>query len=109
MGLTSDVSDGNWHITGLVKKYAGFGLYLTSRRTCPYYGGPPFDIQGTFTGNGVGDGGVPAASVTMTVGDAPTEVDSRPQPDAAHLGHLRRRRPATSTTAPAPRRARRSR
>src|SRR6478752_513848 len=30
-GLTSDVSAGNWHITGLVKKYAGFGLYLSCK------------------------------------------------------------------------------
>ena len=40
------------------------------------YSGLSFDIQGTFTGNGMGDGGVPAASVTMTVGDAQTDVDS---------------------------------
>ena len=75
-GLTSDVSGGNWHITGLVKKYAGVGLYLTCKTDMSNYAGLSFDIQGTFTGNGMGDGGVPAASVTMTVGDAQTDVDS---------------------------------
>jgi len=76
MGLTSDVSGGNWHITGLVKKYAGVGLYLTCKTDMSGYTGLAFDIQGTFTGNGMGDGGVPAASLTMTVGDAQTDVDS---------------------------------
>ena len=51
MGLTSDVFGGmTWHITGLVKKYAGFGLYLTCEDghvRC--YAGLAFDIQGTFT------------------------------------------------------------
>lgn len=77
MGLTSDVSGGNWHITGLVKKYAGIGLYITCKKMdMSAYAGLAFDIQGAFTGNGVGTGSVPAASVTMTVGDAPTDVDS---------------------------------
>jgi hypothetical protein len=75
-GLTSDVSAGNWHITGLVKKYAGFGLYLSCKTDMSNYAGLSFDVQGTFTGNGMGDGGVPAASVTMSVGDAQTDVDS---------------------------------
>src|SRR4029079_4087108 len=72
-GLASDVSGGNWHITGLVKKYAGFGIYLTCKKAdMSAYGGLSFDVQGTFTGNGMGDGGVPAASVTLNVGDAQT-------------------------------------
>src|SRR4029079_298382 len=72
----SDVSAGNWHITGLVKKYAGFGLYLSCKTDMSNYAGLSFNVQGTFTGNGMGDGGVPTASVTMTVGDAQTDVDS---------------------------------
>jgi len=76
MGLTSSVAAGNWHITGLVKKYAGFGLYLSCKTDMSAYSGLSFDIQGTFTANGMGTGAVPAASVTMSVGDAQTDVDS---------------------------------
>jgi len=76
MGLTSDVSGGNWHITGLVKDYAGIGLYLTCKTDMSNYSGLSFDIQGTFANNGMGDGGAPAASLTMSVGDAQTDVDS---------------------------------
>jgi len=76
MGLASDVSGGNWHITGLVKKYAGVGLYLSCKTDMSGYTGLQFDIQGTFTANGMGTGSVPAASVTLTVGDAQTDVDS---------------------------------
>src|SRR4051794_33081208 len=76
MGLTSDVSGGNWHITGLVKNYAGIGLYLTCKTDMSNYKGLSFDIQGTFAANGMGDGGVPPTSLTMSVGDAQTDVDS---------------------------------
>ena len=88
-GLTSDISGGNWHITGLVKNYSGIGLYLTCKTDMSTYAGLAFDIQGTFTGNGMGDGGVPAASVTMTVGDAQTDVDSAHNATPPELGHLR--------------------
>ena len=76
MGLTSDVSGGSWHITGVVKNYAGIGLYLSCKTDMSNYSGLQFDIQGSFTANGVGTGTVPAASVTLTVGDAQTDVDS---------------------------------
>lgn len=74
MGLANDFSGGTWHITGLVKKYAGFGLYLTSVSNLSMFGGIQFDISGTFTM--VGTAAPPATSVTMTVTDTPHEVDS---------------------------------
>jgi len=76
MGLSNEFAGMSWHITGLVKKYAGFGLYLTSKSDVSMFGGLQFDIKGTVTPNGVGDGGAPAAQVTMTVLDARHEVDS---------------------------------
>jgi hypothetical protein len=74
MGLSNDFSGGTWHITGLVKKYAGFGLYLTSVSDLSMFGGIQFDISGTFTM--VGTAAPPATYVTMTVTDTPHEVDS---------------------------------
>lgn len=76
MGLTSDASMGDWHITGLVRNYSGFGLYLSCKLDLSAFTGIQFDIKGTFTSNGMGDGGAPASSVTMSVGDAQTDVDS---------------------------------
>jgi len=75
MGL-SNIFDGmNWHITGLVKDYAGFGLYLTSTSDVSMFGGIQFDISGTFTA--AGDGGVaPTGQATMTVGDVAHDVDT---------------------------------
>ena len=74
MGLSNDFSGGTWHITGLVKKYAGFGLYLTSVSDLSMFGGIQFDISGTFTM--VGTAAPPAVGITMTVTDTPHEVDS---------------------------------
>ena len=39
----------NWHITGRVRNYSGFGLYLTSKTDASAFTGCQFDIPGTFT------------------------------------------------------------
>jgi hypothetical protein len=74
MGLTSTFDGMTWHITGLVKDYSGFGLYLTSVTDASMFGGLSFDISGTFTAAGAA--AAPATGVTMTVTDTPHEVDS---------------------------------
>ena len=76
MGLSNTFDGMNWHITGLVKDYSGFGLYLTSVSDLSMFGGISFDISATFTATGAGDGGVPAASVTMSITDVAHAVDS---------------------------------
>jgi hypothetical protein len=76
MGLSNTFDGMNWHITGLVKDYSGFGLYLTSVSDLSMFGGMSFDISGTFTPTGTGDGGVSAASVTMSITDVAHAVDS---------------------------------
>jgi len=76
MHLCPNFDGQNWHITGRVHDYSGFGLYLTSKTDASMFTGLSFDIQGTFTATGAGDGGVAAASVTMLVTDSPHEVDS---------------------------------
>jgi hypothetical protein len=75
-GLTSDISTGNWHVTGLVRNYSGIGLYLSCKLDLSAFTGIQFDVSGMFTATGMGDGGVPAASLTLNVGDAPTDVDT---------------------------------
>lgn len=76
MGLSNDFSGMTWHITGLVKDYSGFGLYLTSTADVSMFGGISFDIKGTFTATGAGDGGVPAMSATFSITDVAHAVDS---------------------------------
>jgi hypothetical protein len=76
MGLSNAFDGMNWHITGLVKDYSGFGIYLTSVSDLSMFGGISFDISATFTATGAGDGGVPAASVTMSITDVAHAVDS---------------------------------
>jgi len=76
MGLSNEFTGMSWHITGLVKKYAGFGLYLTAKSDVSMFKGIQFDIKGTITPTGQGDGGAPPAQVTMTIPDTPHEVDS---------------------------------
>jgi hypothetical protein len=76
MGLSNTFDGMNWHITGLVKDYAGFGLYLTSTANVSMFGGISFDISGTFTPTGAGDGGAPTMQATMTVTDVAHAVDS---------------------------------
>ena len=82
MHLCPNFDGQNWHITGRVHDYSGFGLYLTSKTDASMFTGLSFDIQGTFTATGAGDGGVAAASVTMLVTDSPHEVDSAHTADA---------------------------
>jgi hypothetical protein len=47
-GLNSDVSGGNWHITGAIGNYSGFGLYLDNcnRIDASAYAGISFKISG---------------------------------------------------------------
>jgi len=80
MGLSNSFDGMNWHITGLVKDYSGFGIYLTSKTDASMFGGLSFDIKGTFTA--VGTGTAPAATATMTVVDSAHEVDSTHTSDA---------------------------
>ena len=75
MGLTSTFDGMTWHITGLVKDYSGFGLYLTSVTDASMFGGLSFDISGTFTPAGDA-GAAPTTQVTMTVSDTAHDVDS---------------------------------
>jgi hypothetical protein len=73
MGLSNSFDGMAWHITGLVKEYAGFGLYLTSPSDVSMFAGMEFDIKGTLTPTGAG---TVASQVTMSVTDKPHEVDS---------------------------------
>src|SRR4051812_47347059 len=70
----------NWHITGTVHDYSGFGLYLNMGVgvwDVSMFTGLSFDISGTFTMAANSDaGGAPPAQVTLTVIDLPHEVDS---------------------------------
>jgi hypothetical protein len=75
-GITSDFSGGNWHITGLVAAYSGFGLYLYCKSDVSAFTGLQFDIGGTFTPNGVGDGGIPAPRVTLGISQPADELDT---------------------------------
>jgi len=76
-GLSNDFSGMTWHLTGLVKDYAGFGLYLASTSDVSMFGGIQFDISGTYTVSGTGDGGAPpTAQVTLSISDVAHAVDS---------------------------------
>jgi hypothetical protein len=69
----------NWHITGTVHDYSGFGIYFTpgSVWDVSMFAGLSFDISGTFTmAANIDAGGAPAAQVTLNVTDLPHEVDS---------------------------------
>jgi hypothetical protein len=70
----SDYAGMNWHMTGLVKDYSGFGLYFMCKTSVTPYTGIQFDISGTFTGNGMGTGTVPSPSVTFNVGTPADDV-----------------------------------
>jgi hypothetical protein len=63
----------NWHLTGTVGDYSGFGLYLACKSDASAFTGIQLDISGTF---GNGDGGTSAARVTMGVGTPVDEFDS---------------------------------
>jgi len=66
----------NWHITGTVHDYSGFGIYFNMGVIwdVSMFAGVSFDISGTFTAGSAG--AAPAASVTMNVTDLRHEVDS---------------------------------
>jgi len=75
IGLTSTFDGMTWHITGTVKTYSGFGIYLTSVTDASMFGGFQYDLGGTFTA--IADGGaVPAATATLTITDVAHAVDS---------------------------------
>jgi hypothetical protein len=76
IGLTSDFTGLNWHITGTVANYSGFGLYLFCKSNVSAFTGIQFDIAGTFAANGVGDGGAPPARVTMGIATPPDDLNS---------------------------------
>ena len=63
----------NWHMTGTVGDYSGFGLYLQCKSDVSAFTGIQFDIGGTFAG---GDGGTSAAHVTMNIGNPVDELDT---------------------------------
>jgi hypothetical protein len=81
MGLANSFDGMTWHITGLVKDYSGFGLYLTSKTDASMFGGLQFDIKGTFTPAGDA-AAAPTAQATMTIVDSAHEVDSAHTSDA---------------------------
>ena len=83
MHLCPNFDGKNWHITGRVQELLGLRHLPDVEDGRVHVHGLAFDIQGTFTANGAGDGGAPAASVTMSVTDAPHEVDSAHTADAA--------------------------
>jgi hypothetical protein len=69
----------NWHITGTVHDYSGFGIYFTpgSVWDVSMFAGLSFDMSGTFTvAANVDAGEAPAAQVTLNVTDLAHEVDS---------------------------------
>jgi hypothetical protein len=82
IGLTSDFSGGNWHITGVVGTYSGFGLYLACKSNVSAFTGLAFDVAGTFTASdGSADAGAPEPRLFMGIA---TPVD---EPDSAHASN----------------------
>ena len=72
--LCADFSGMTWHITGLVHDYSGFGIYFSCKNDASSYAGIRFDVRGTFTGNGMGTGAVPAAQLTFNIGTQSDDV-----------------------------------
>ncbi|HEY3594238.1 MAG TPA: hypothetical protein VGL13_10190 [Polyangiaceae bacterium] len=83
--LLQDLSAGNWHITGSVGNYSGFGVYM-SHRTAPIdplsgtapYQGPPYAVMDASAYSGVkftisGNAGTPSV-VGITLQSAATVV-----------------------------------
>lgn len=67
-GLTSDVTGSNWHLSGEVDSYSGFGLYL---QDCSKFDASAFSgIQITISGDTDG------RPVTLIVGTASNEIES---------------------------------
>jgi hypothetical protein len=76
--VNSDVSDGQWHISGNIGNYSGFGLYFTgcNRVDASAYAGISFKIRGSL---GMGNG------VTFSVGTSGDDIsylwlNSQPTP-----------------------------
>jgi hypothetical protein len=86
MHLCPNFDGKNWHITGTVHDYSGFGIYFTpgSVWDVSMFTGLSFDISGTFTtAASVDAGGAPAAQVTLNV------IDLRHEVDSAHTSNAR--------------------
>jgi hypothetical protein len=77
-----------WNVTGTIADYSGLGAGFqcggaNSTTMDPgianlsAYQGVQFDISGTFTATGTGDGGIPATGVTFSIGTAPDDVVSQ--------------------------------
>ncbi len=71
--ITSAFTGMNWHLTGTVGDYSGFGLYLSCKSDVSAFTGIQLDIGGTFSDS---DGGISAARVTMGVGTSADEFDT---------------------------------
>ena len=85
MHLCPNFDGKNWHITGTVRDYSGFGIYMNMNVgvwNVSMFTGLQFDISGTFTPTAATDGGAPAATLTFGVTDARHEVDSAHTADA---------------------------
>src|SRR5664279_3618423 len=78
--IVSDFSGMTWHMTGTVADYSGFGLYFVCKANLSAYTGLQLDIGGTFTSNGMGDGGIPAPRVTVGLAQVADQLDT------AHAG-----------------------
>jgi len=74
--ITSNFTGGTWHITGTVMDYSGFGIYLSCKSNVARFTGIQMDISGTFTSNGIDDGGIPAARVTMGISQPADQLDT---------------------------------
>jgi hypothetical protein len=85
MHLCPNFDGKNWHITGTVGNYSGFGLYFNMGAVwdVSMFTGISFDVSGTFTAvAGLDAGSAPAAQLTLNVTDRAHEVDSAHTADA---------------------------
>ena len=74
--IMSSFVGGNWHMTGTVADYSGFGLYLSCKSNVAGFTGLQMDISGTFTSNLVDDGGAAPARVTMGISQPADQLDT---------------------------------
>lgn len=75
--ITSTFTGGNWHLTGPVMDYSGFGLYLSCKSNVAGFTGLQMDISGTFTSGGVGDdGGLLDAHMTIGISQPADQFDT---------------------------------
>ncbi|HET6149689.1 MAG TPA: hypothetical protein VFH68_19280 [Polyangia bacterium] len=87
VGLTSDFSGGNWHITGLVGTYSGFGLYLACKSNVAAFTGLAFDVAGTFmASDGSADAAGLAPRFSMGISIPADELDSAHSTNAPTWG-----------------------